>query len=108
MRAAKIDHARIDEPGDKLGSILAVARFNTMVPENNISFLICNVANLRRQQGLLSNVSTILFLDGEFSDKIDALGAPALENMCASGKPRVGTQSGEGTAELYAPVRQAR
>ena len=82
MRAAKIDHARIDEPGDKLGSILyAVARFNTMVPENNISFLICNVANLRRQQGLLSNVSTILFLDGEFSDKIDALGAPALENM---------------------------
>ena len=64
-----------------------------MVPENNISFLICNVANLRRQQGLLSNVSTILFLDGEFSDKIDALGAPALENMWR--QTRVGTQSGE-------------
>jgi len=78
----KLEHARLDDSTQALGCILyAIARFNSVLPENNISFLLCATDNLRRQQGLLSNVSAIVFLNGEFSSVIDASGIPTVPNM---------------------------
>jgi hypothetical protein len=82
MSMAKLEYARLDETDQPLGvALYSAARFNTMAPENNISFLLCSFHNLGRQQGLLSGVTSILQLDGEFSSKIDASGAPNLMNM---------------------------
>ena len=82
LEMCKIEHTRLDDPNQPLGSILyAIARFNSVLPENNISFLLCDAENLRRQQGLLSHVSAIVFLNGNFSCGIDASGIPIEANI---------------------------
>lgn len=82
MQMAKLQYERIDEADKSLGHALyAVARYNTASQQNAVSFLFCRFDNLRRQQGLLSNTTSIMFADGEYSDKIDASGVPVADHL---------------------------
>lgn len=100
LNSAKLEYARIDEPHQPLGDVLyAVARFNTLA-ENNISFLLCREDNLRRQQGRLSHTSTVFYLDGSFSDKIDASGAPSDERMWRAASRVWGLEPVRGTTNF--------
>lgn len=106
MRSAKLEYARLDESEQPLGAALyAVARFSTMA-ENNISFLLCEEKNVRRQQGRLSNASTVLFLDGNFSDVIEASGAPREDRLWNVANRIWGLEPVKGTTNFVKIVDQ--